>query len=210
MHPTEDDDLPLVRKAQAGDFQAFEALVGKYTRTVYGLALRIVGHSHDAEEVVQQTFLSLIEHIQGFREESRFSTWLRRIAANHALHLIRRRKVRKTVPLSDAPTEEGYGDLPYPEFIAVWRDTTDAIVGRRETQRLLDEALQELDEKYRVVFLLRDVEGNSTAETAKLLEISEANVKVRLLRARLMLRERLTRHFGDENQRLEPHRHEGE
>ena len=204
MAQSEDEDLPLVRKARAGDFAAFESLVAKYQRRIYGLALRIVGRVHDAEEVVQQTFVSVIEHLDGFREGARFSAWLMRIATNHALALLRKRSRHRTVPLVDDRTEESYESVPWPEFIAEWRETPEMIATRRETRRLLDEALEQLDEKYRLVFLLRDVEGLSTAETAEALGISISNAKVRLLRARLMLRDQLTRTFADQTTRVSP------
>ena len=208
MAKSEDEDLPLVHSARAGDFAAFESLVAKHSKRVYGLALRIVRHVHDAEEVVQQTFLSVIEHLDGFREEARFSTWLTRIATNHALALLRKRSRHRSMTLLDDRTEESYESVPRPEFIAQWRETPETIASRRETRQLLDEALDRLDEKYRLVFLLRDVEGLSTAETAKTLGISVSNAKVRLLRARLMLREDLTREFGDQMTRVFPgHEH---
>ena len=175
----------------------------KHERRVLTLAMRIVGRQHDAEEVVQQTFLSVIEHIQGFREESKFGTWLTRVATNHALALLRKRAVRQALPYDEQPAEEGYGDIPRPNVIAEWGETPEEIASRRETRKLVDAALEELDEKYRLVFLLRDVEGLSTKETAEALDISASNVKVRLLRARLMLRERLTETFGDESTRVE-------
>ena len=203
-----DDDLPLVRRAREGDFAAFEGLVGRYERRIYGLARRIVDQVQDAEEVVQQTFLSVIEHLKDFREEALFSTWLTRIATNHALALLRKRSRQRTVPLADDGTAEADRDVPHPEFIAQWRETPEEIASRHETRELLDEALAGLDEKYRLVFELRDVQGLSTAETAGALGISPSNVKVRLLRARLMLRERLTRQFGDEATRVFPgHEH---
>jgi RNA polymerase sigma-70 factor (ECF subfamily) len=204
------DDAVLVRQAQRGDFAAFSALVERYTRRVYTLALRIVRRPEDAQEVVQETFLSAIEHITDFRGEARFDTWLMRVAANHALKLLRKRR-RITLHSFQAPDPaDGYDRLPHPEFIASWTDTPERIALRRETQELLDRAVEELDEKYRVVFLLRDVEGLSIRETAAALGLSESNVKVRLLRARLMLRERLTREFGDESARLYPtHEHDG-
>lgn len=200
----DDEDRPLVARARGGDFDAFESLVLKCQRRLFNVALRIVGREHDAEEVVQQTFLSVIEHLQDFREESLFSTWLTRIATNHALALLRRRSVRKTVPLGEDRSEDSYADLPHPQFVAQWRETPEDVASRRETRQLLAKALEELDEKYRVVFLLRDVEGLSTAETAEALGITASNVKVRLLRARLMLRERLTRVFGDEKTQVVP------
>ena len=205
-HPA-DDDRPIILAAKQGDFSAFESLVSKYERRIYAVAFRIVRHREDAEEVVQQTFLSVIEHLQEFREESSFYTWLMRIATNHALALLRRRSVRSTLPLGADGEAEVYGDVPKPGFIARWKETPDEIAQRRETGQLLAEALDDLDDKYRLVFLLRDVQGLSTSETAEALGISEPNVKVRLLRARLMLRERLTRAFGDESAPVEPHDH---
>lgn len=202
-----DEDAPLVARAQAGDFTAFEALATKYERRVYGLARRMLRHRQDAEEVVQQTFLSVIEHLAGFRANARFSTWLLRIAANHALALIRRRTVRATLPLGEDRSSESYEGPPHPEYIAVWRETPVEIASQRETREAIDAALAELDDKYRLVFVLRDVEGHSTAETAHALDITEENVKIRLMRARLMLRERLTRRFGDETTRVPPHEH---
>lgn len=201
-----DDDLSLVHRAQGGDYAAFEAIVEKYERRVFGLAQRILGRRHDAEEVVQQTFLSLIEHIDGFREEARFSTWLLRVAANHALALLRKRKVRQAAPLAEDRSNDD--DLPKPQYIAEWTETPEQIASRRETRQLLDQALSEIGEKYRLVFILRDIEGLSTEETAQALDISISNAKVRLLRARLMLRERLTKYFGDEATRVVPgHKH---
>jgi RNA polymerase sigma-70 factor, ECF subfamily len=209
MVPPIDDDRELIHRAQKGDFDAFESLVALNERRLYNLAMRIVRQQQDAEEVVQQTFLSVVEHLREFREEARFSTWLMRIATNHALLLLRKRARRRTVPLvEDHGDNENYQDVPRPEFIAKWRETPEQIASKHETQQLLAQALDELDDKYRLVFLLRDVEGLSTAETAEALGITEANTKVRLLRARLMLRERLTRQFGDEANRVLPdHEH---
>lgn len=209
MTDSAEEDRDLIRRARTGDFAAFEAIVSKYERRLFGLASRIVGRRHDAEEVVQQTFLSVLEHLQDFREESSFHTWLTRIATNHALALLRRNKVRQTVPLREDRSSESYADLPHPEYIAQWRETPEDIAARREIQTLLREALEELDEKYRLVFVLRDIEGLSTNEAAETLGITPSNVKVRLLRARLMLRERLTRFFGEESTRVVPdHHHE--
>jgi RNA polymerase sigma-70 factor (ECF subfamily) len=205
MTSLNDEDRPLVQLAREGDFSAFESLVSKYERRLYGLALRIVRHRQDAEEVVQQTFVSVIEHLQGFREESTFQTWLMRIATNHALALLRKRAGRTTVEFHEDGSHEDYSGLRRPEYIAKWRETPAELAQRRETGELLRRALDELDEKYRIVFLLRDVEGLSTSETAEALNITQSNVKVRLLRARLMLRERLTRVLGDETTQVTSH-----
>jgi RNA polymerase sigma-70 factor (ECF subfamily) len=200
-----DADGPLVKQAKGGDFAAIESLVLKYERQVFGVARRIVEQHQDAEEVAQQTFLSVIEHLGEFREESQFRTWLLRIATNHALALLRKRAVRAGPSLDSRESDDTYEGIPHPEYIAVWRETPAEIAMRRETRQYVDEALATLNEKYRVVFVLRDIEELSTRETAEILEITPAAVKVRLLRARLMLRERLTRLFGDESTRVKPH-----
>lgn len=200
-HPT------LVEQAKAGDFAAMETLLRKYERQVYGVGRRIVQRHEDAEEITQQTFLSVIEHLGEFREEAEFRTWLLRIATNHALSLLRKRAVRTTVSLDHDGVPDTYAGVPHPQFIAVWRDTPEELAARRETQQHVEEALAALDEKYRAVFVLRDIEGCSTRETAEILGLSVEAVKVRLLRARLMLRERLTRLFGDETTQVAPHDH---
>ena len=207
--PNADPDLDLLRQARTGDFAAFERLVGRLQGRVYGLAHRMLGEPHDAEDVTQQTFLSLVEHLKDFRGESAVAGWVLRIAANHALKLLRKRRGLPTVPLTNpGDSDEGYADIPHPEVIAPWRDDPVDLAERREVRELIDRALAELDDKYRTVFVLRDVEGFSVRETADLLGLSEANVKVRLLRARLALREKLTRVLGDEAARVFPdHRH---
>lgn len=200
-----EDDRPLVAQAKAGEFGAMETLLKKYERQVFGVARRIVAQHQDAEEVAQQTFLSVLEHLGEFREESQFRTWLLRIAANHALALLRKRAVRAGPSLDDRSDDDSYEGIPHPEFIAVWRETPEQIAMQRETRRYIDEALTELNEKHRLVFVLRDIEKLSTRETAEALGITQEAVKVRLLRARLMLRERLTRRFGDERSSVLPH-----
>lgn len=203
---TDQADHALVAAAKAGDYSAFERLVELNEDGLYALAMRMLGRREDAEEVVQDTFLSALEHLADFRGEAAFRTWLVRIAANHALKVLRRRRVHRTVPLDQS--DDDSRPLPHPEFIAQWKDDPTRLAQQRETHRLLNEAIAGLDEKYRMIFLLRDVEGLSTEETATALGISVANAKVRLLRARLMLRERLTSEFGDPATRLAPHQHE--
>lgn len=196
-------DADLVRRAKAGELQAFEELVSRHERQIFTRASRILQNPHDAEDVTQQTFLSALEHLAGFREEASFATWLNRIATFAALKVIRKRKGLDTVSL-EATTEpqEDYDSIPHPEYITDWKESPERLVERNETRRLLDEALGQLDEKHRLVFLLRDVEGLSVKETAAALGLSEANVKVRLLRARLQLRELLTRTLGDPARRV--------
>jgi RNA polymerase sigma-70 factor, ECF subfamily len=205
VHRPSDPDLPLLEKARGGDFAAFEALVGRHEQQVYRLARRIVHEPHDAEEAVQETFLSVLEHLKDFRGEANFRSWLLRIATNAALKILRQRRGRPTVPLD----EESDAAAPHPEFIAPWQEDPAQLADRQEVRELLEEALQQVDEKYRVVFVLRDMEELSIDETAESLGLSAANVKIRLMRARLMLRELLTRKLGDANRAAPPHRHEG-
>ena len=198
-------ELDLLRRAQRGDFAAFETLVARFQPRVYGLARRILGQAHDAEDVTQQTFLSLIEHIDHFRAESAVATWVLRIATNHALKVLRKKRGLPMVALEiGADPDDGYATLPHPEFIAQWKDNPASLAHNAELRLLLDQAVAELDDKYRLVFVLRDVEGLSVKETAESLGLTEANTKVRLLRARLQLRERLTRVLGDEATRVFP------
>jgi RNA polymerase sigma-70 factor (ECF subfamily) len=207
----ETTDNELVQRAKAGDLDAFEALTTRHERKVYSLAMRMLRQAQDAEDVTQQTFLSALEHLGGFRGEATFSTWLLRIASHAALKVIRKRQGLETISL-EAETEksEGVDHIPHPEFIADWRESPEQLVVRHETQQLLEEALARLDEKHRLVFLLRDVEGLSIRETAEALSLSEANTKVRLLRARLQLRERLTQSLGDPATRIERTHHHHE
>ena len=201
-------DLELLRLARRGQWDAFESLLERLEPRVFALAMRLLRHRHDAEDVTQQTFVKVIENLEQFREESSVATWVLRIATNLALTAIRRRRPIQTLWNEGAAAgSDDSSSLSRPQFIAHWRDDPADLVGRAEVRQLLEEALDELDEKYRTVFTLRDIEQVSTRETAEILGVSENNVKVRLLRARLQLRERLTHTLGDETQRLEPGDH---
>jgi RNA polymerase sigma-70 factor (ECF subfamily) len=196
-------NMELVGRAKKGDLDAFEALTNRYEQRVYSLALRMLQQEEDAEDVTQQAFLSAMENLGGFRGDASFATWLLRIASHGALKVIRKRKGLVTVSLEEATEEEdSYGSIPHPEYITDWRQSPEELVRKNEVQRLLEDALGKLDEKHRLVFLLRDVEGLSVKEAAEALGLSEGNTKVRLLRARLQLREELTRTLGDPERRL--------
>jgi RNA polymerase sigma-70 factor (ECF subfamily) len=201
-------DLELFQRARQGEWEAFEALVNRLEPRVFALAMRLLRQRHDAEDATQQTFLKVMENMDQFREEASVATWVLRIATNHALTMLRKRRPDRNVPLQAVRGVNG-GDelLPHPEYIAQWKDNPSELAERAEVKRLLHEALDELDEKYRVVFTLRDMEEFSTRDTAQLLGISESNVKIRLLRARLQLRERLTRILGNAATRVEPSDH---
>ena len=200
---SETSDATLVKRAQTGDLESFEALANRYEQRVYSLAFRMLQQEQDAEDVTQQSLLSAMENLKGFRGEASFSTWLLRIAAHAALKVIRKRKGLNTVSLQEATeSQDNYEGVPHPEYVADWRYSPEELVHSNEVRELLDAALVQLDEKYRVVFLLRDVEGMSVKETADALGLNEANVKVRLLRARLQLRELLTSRLGDPARRV--------
>jgi RNA polymerase sigma-70 factor (ECF subfamily) len=204
----ETTELELLHRAKAGDFEAFQRLVADLQPRVYGRVFRIVKQEQDAEDATQQTFLALIEHLADFREESSLATWVLRIASNFALKILRKKHGLKMVSMSDMVSEDNYSEIPHPEFIAPWSKTADEIAQQAEVQQEIDHSLLELDDKYRLVFILRDIEGRSVRETAEALELTESTVKVRLLRARLALRERLTRKFGDATLAMIPdHKH---
>ena len=204
------DELTLLQRARAGEWDAFEALMDRLEPRVFALNMRLLRQHHDAEDATQQTFIKVMENLDSFRGEASVSTWVLRIATNHSLTMLRKRRPERNLPLEVGGTgNDGEGRMPHPEYIAHWKDNPADLAQRAEVKQLLEDALQNLDEKYRVVFTLRDMEQFSTRETAELLDISESNVKVRLLRARLQLREKLTRSLGDEETRIEPsdHRH---
>ena len=193
------DENTLVQQATAGDFAAFEMLVSRHEGRLYGLAWHLTRDHHDAQDVVQNTLLAAVEHLAGFRGESSFGTWLTRILTNNALKLLRSKRLRKGLPL-DFQDEDG-NDVPLPQMIADWRWDPKVALDRRELREVLDAGIAELPEGQRLVFVLRDIEGLNVDETAKTVGISPGNVKVRLLRARLALREHLTARFGDESTR---------
>ena len=125
----EGGDAELVARARAGDLDAFEALTNRYEQRVYALALRMLRHEQDAEDVTQQTFLSALESLKGFRGDASFATWLLRIATHAALKVIRKRKGLDTVSLEEATEPaEGYDTIPHPEYIADWRQSPEQLV----------------------------------------------------------------------------------
>ena len=186
------DEAPLVARAKAGDAEAFSELVSKYERKIYRLAKNITRNDEDAEDVLQDAFLKAYEHLPGFQRNSKFYTWIVRIAVNESLMKLRKRKGNRFVSL-DEPLETGEEEVK--REIAVWEDNPEQRYSREEMQRILDEAVDSLKPDFRIVFTLRDIEELSTEETAETLGISVPAVKSRLLRARLALREKLTRQF---------------
>lgn len=198
----EQPDSVLVHEAKAGDFAAFQRLAARHERRLYALAWHFTHNHHDAQDVVQNALLSAMEHLDDFQELSTFGTWITRIATNHALKIINARARRVEL---DAEADEA--DLRRPDYIACWREDPGMVMDRAELRRVLDDGIASLPENQRLAFVLRDIAGMSTIEAGHALGISQENVKVRLLRARLSLRERLTRRFGDEGTRQYPDQH---
>jgi RNA polymerase sigma-70 factor (ECF subfamily) len=186
------EELTLVRAAKAGDVQAFEELVKRYDRNVFRIAQHITQNREDAEDVVQDAFLKAYSNLGQFQEQSKFYTWLVRIAVNEALMKLRRRRPERTVYLDeDVQTEED----SMPREVADWSPNPEQQYTQAELRDILSKTIQGLPTGFRAVFVLRDVEGLSTEETAQALELSIPAVKSRLLRARLQLRERLNKYF---------------
>jgi RNA polymerase sigma-70 factor, ECF subfamily len=178
---------------KAGEPGAFTEMVERYSGTVYNLALRLMRNNPmEAEDVLQETFISAYRALDRFEGRSLLSTWLYRIAYNAALMRLRKREL-PTVSI-DEPFENEEGDQ-LPRQLVDWGAAPDQVLLNGELRKALDSAVAALPETLRSVFVLRDIEGLSTAETAAVLDLTETNVKVRLHRARLALRERLSAYF---------------
>ena len=186
------EELVLVRAAKTGDDKAFGELVRRYDRNVFRIAQHITQNREDAEDVVQDAFLKAYTNLQQFQEQSKFYTWLVRIAVNEALMKLRRRRPERTVSLDEEIKTE---DDSVPREVADWAPNPEQNYNQAELKEILSRTIQGLPPGFRTVFILRDVEGLSTEETAEALELSVPAVKSRLLRARLQLRERLNRYF---------------
>lgn len=183
---------------RAGDRAEFARVVDAYSAPIYRLGLKMLGSQQDAEDVLQNTFLNALTHLKDFEGRSSLSTWLYRIASNEALMLIRRKK--NTVNLDDFHPEDSE-ETPLPEVFVDWSAMPEDELLSGEGKKALDAAVGKLPESLRMVFVLRDVEGLSIRDTAEILNLTETNVKTRLLRARMFLREKLSTYFRE---RLEP------
>jgi RNA polymerase sigma-70 factor (ECF subfamily) len=186
------DESSLISLARGGDGAAFTQLVNRYNRKVFRLAKHITQNNEDAEDVLQDTFLKAYEHLGEFQEQSKFYTWIVRIAVNESLMKLRKRRAGKVVSL-DEPVDTGEEMIV--REIAVWDENPEQRYSRKEMREILAQAVDSLAPIFRTVFVLRDIDELSTEETASALGISVPAVKSRLLRARLQLRDRLTRFF---------------
>ncbi|KAF0108891.1 MAG: RNA polymerase sigma-70 factor ECF subfamily [Anaerolineaceae bacterium] len=184
-----------VEALRRGDRAEFARMVEAYSGPIHRLALKMLAHPQDAEDVLQNTFLKALQHIRGFEGRSSLSTWLYRIAANEALMLIRRQ--RPETPLADLGPDADDNEDFAPANLSDWCCLPEQELLTSESRARLDQAIRRLPEKLRIVFLLRDIEGLSIAETGQTLDLSETAVKTRLLRARLRLRDDLGAYYGE-------------
>jgi len=185
----ESSEAELVRRVCAGDREAFYSLVQPCEKAVFSAAMAVLNDPADAEEVAQEACLKAFANIHRFRGESKFSTWLVQITINEAR--LRRRKDRKHLYESvDEPLNDDQGEY-FPKDFADWREIPSETLRRKELRNALERALAALPSKYREVLILRDVQHLSIEETAQVLGISTGNVKTRLLRARLQMRDAL-------------------
>ena len=190
------DELALLEDIRSGDQAAFAALVDRYSPLVYRLALRMLGNPQDAEDVLQETFIKVYQHLDSFNGHSRLLTWIYRIATNETLMLLRKRKGKDiSLDVSDGASGE---EMQEPLEIIDWSHLPEDKLLDREVRSFLEQAVDSLSEGLRAVFLLRDVHGLSIRETAEALEISEVAVKTRLSRARLKLREALSNYYREQ------------
>lgn len=188
VHP----DVALVERAKSGDTAAFEQLIRQYDRQIFRTAQHITQNREDAEDITQDVFFKAFQKLDQFQGNSKFSTWLVRIAVNESLMRLRKRKTSKTVSMDqDVETSEG----SIPRDFAEWRPNPEQNYSQSELADILRKTIAGLPPGFRTVFTLRDIENLSTEETAEALGLSVPAVKSRLLRARLQLRERLSRYF---------------
>lgn len=192
-------DQDIIARLRAGDMSACKLCVESHSDGLYRLAYRLLRDEHAAEDTVQDTFLNAFKALDQFDGRSTLGTWLFRIAYNNAL--MRLRSSKPVEPLEDEPAHEESTVMP---IVVPWRETPEEIVTRRETAKQLEDAIAALPLTYRTVFQLRDVEERSTAETAEILGLSEAAVKVRLHRARLLLRDKLSGYYRDDEEPRTP------
>ncbi len=187
-----DDELELVAKAREGDTASFSTLLRRYEGKIFRLAMNITQNREDAEDVLQEAFLKAYEHLDQFLGNSKFYTWIVRIAVNQALMKLRKRRSDRAVSLDE---QIDTGEDTVVREIAAWDPDPEQRYNREELHTILTSVIDELAPIYKTVFTLRDVDGLSTEETAEVLDLSVPAVKSRLLRARLQLRDKLTRFF---------------
>ena len=192
-----DKDFELVQAINSGQFDRFPDLVKRYEQKLYNFSMRMCRDRADAEDTVQETFLNVFRYLKSFRYETKFKNWLYRVAASTC---IKKRRKSKFAPKRELSLDEFFPqeEAEVPDQVPKWAQMPLDRLLNDELLEKINEGIFSLPEKYRLVMVLRDIEGFSTAETAQILNLSDANVKVRLHRARLFLRDKLKGYFENE------------
>jgi RNA polymerase sigma-70 factor (ECF subfamily) len=192
-----DKDFELIRAINSGQHVRFQELVKRYEQKLYNFSLRMCRDPADAEDTVQETFLNVFRYLKNFRYETKFKNWLYRVAASAC---IKKRRKSKFAPERELSLDEFFpqDDTEIPDQVPKWALMPLDKLLNDELLDKINQAIFSLPEKYRLVIVLRDIEGFSTAEAAQILNLSDANVKVRLHRARLFLRDKLKGYFKNE------------
>jgi len=191
---TTDDEHRLLERFRQGDPEAMNDLVNQYEQRLYNFGLRMCGQKEDAEDIIQDTFLSAFRYLDSFREETRLKNWLFKIAANACFRKRRKKKCEPDRELSledTVPGEGAAGQYDIPD----WDNDPSKHLLRGELKQVIDEAVLALPPMYRMVFNLRDMEGFSTEETAAILDLTPQAIKTRLHRARLFLRKTISERY---------------
>jgi RNA polymerase sigma-70 factor, ECF subfamily len=197
--PVGSNDLDLVHASKNGDVGAFEELVKRYDRKLFRIAQSVTHNVEDSQDAVQEALLKAFQNLDQFREESHFSTWLVRITVNESLRKLRKTLAIREVALNEDPQP---GVDAFPIEVTDWAPNPEQLYWASELRLILVKALSELELISRTVFVLRDIEGLSTDQTADVLNLSPTAVKARLWRSRLQLREHLNRYFGKQGDSL--------
>src|SRR5580704_3769774 len=187
------DDLTLVQASKNGDVAAFEQLVKRYDRKLFRIAQSVTHNREDSQDAVQEAFLKAYQHLGDFRGDSQFSTWLIRITLNQSLMKLRKLRRTKEISLDE---DFGIDEDVLPREVIDWAPNPEQLYSVSELRNILIKTIEELRPILRAVFVLQDLEGLSTDQTAEALNLSQSAVKSRLSRARLQLRERLNKYFG--------------
>jgi RNA polymerase sigma-70 factor (ECF subfamily) len=188
------DDFDLVQASRNGDVAAFEQLVKRYDRTLLRIAQSVTHNREDSQDAVQEAFLRAYQHLGDFRGDSQFSTWLIRITVNQSLMKLRKQRAIKEESLDE---DFGTGEDVLPREVIDWAPNPEQLYRTSELRQILIKTIEELPPILRTVFVLQDLEALSTDQTAEALNLSQSAVKSRLWRARLQLRERLNKYFGE-------------
>jgi len=192
-----DSDFDLIQAINSGQADKFHDLVKRYEQKLYNFSLRMCRNPSDAEDMVQDTFLNVFKYLKNFRYETKFKNWLYKVAASTC---IKKRRKSKFAPDKELSLDEFLpnDEAEKPDNVPEWAMLPLDKLLNEELSGVINKTILELPKKYRVVIVLRDIEGFSTAETAQILNLSPSNVKVRLHRARLYLRDKLKGYFEND------------